>query len=259
MKIALTIAGADPTGGAGVPMDLKVFHHFNCYGVSVTTAVTVQNTLGVHGYSAVPVEIVVEQLDRLLATVKPAAIKTGMLATAEILAAVNENLKHYPFRNLVVDPVLVAKNSFPLLEAGAWELLKSTLIPRATVITPNLFEASILSGISITNLDAMREAALSIHRFGAKNVLIKGGHLKGTPVDLLFDGKRFIEFSSPRIKFKNVHGTGCAFSAALAAGLANGLPVKNSVARAKNFVRQGIANSIKLGRGQRLLSLHKQI
>jgi len=253
MRVVLTIAGSDPTGGAGIQRDLKTFHRHGLYGFSIITGVTIQNLEGVHRVYPLPVDTVVGQLDRVLSTVKPAAVKTGMLATAEIVEAVAARLETYRVPNLVVDPILLSKNGIPLLERAGWDFLKSKLIPLARVVTPNLFEASVLSGVSIRNQDDMRNAAEILHGYGATAVVIKGGHLRGKPVDILFDGKRFREFVSARIKFKNVHGTGCAFSAAVAAGLAHGLTVKKSVARAKGFIGSSIRASMKLGKGQRLM------
>lgn len=253
MRVALTIAGSDPTGGAGIQMDLRTFNKFGVYGLAAVTAVTVQNLSGVHRVFPVPVDVLTSQLERLLAAIRPSAVKTGMLATGEIVEKVAAIIKENRVQNLVVDPILLSKNGIPLLDRSGWEVLKSQLLPLAKVVTPNLFEASVLTGISIRNLDGMREAAVLFHGLGVEYVVIKGGHLKDEPVDILFDGRRFNDFISPRYKIKNVHGTGCAFSAALAAGLASGLTVKGSVARAKNYIVRSIRASIKLGRGQRLI------
>ncbi len=253
MKTVLTIAGSDPTGGAGIQMDLRTFHRFGLYGLSVITAVTVQNLEGVHRVYPLPVDAVEGQLDRILSTLRPAAVKTGMLATGEIVEAVAAQLDAYQVQNLVVDPLLISKNGVPLLDRAAWEFLKLKLIPLAKVITPNIFEASVLSGISIRTVDDMREAARLLFGLGPKSVVIKGGHLKGQPVDILYDGRRFVEFTAPRVKLGTVHGTGCAFSAALAAGLAHGLTLKKSVAGAKRSIVGSIKTSIKIGKGQRLI------
>ena len=247
---ALTIAGSDPGGGAGLQADLKTFTAFKVYGMSAVTSVTVQNTLGVLGFSPVTPRVVAAQIDAVLEDLGTDAVKTGMLASAPVIKAVAARLRARGVRKLVVDPVMYAKNGHSLLEPRAVGALIKELLPLALVITPNAPEASRLSGIEVTNARSAKEAARAIHALGAAYVLVKGGHLDG-PVceDLLFDGRNFTEFRSQRIKTKNTHGTGCTLSAAIAAGLALGLEPREAAAEAVKFVAGAIKNSFALGGG----------
>ncbi len=249
VKRLLTIAGSDSSGGAGIQADLKTFHQFGCFGMSVVTAVTAQNTTGVFGIQAVSAEMVARQLDAVLADIGVDAVKTGMLATPEIVEVLAGKLGQTSLPILVVDPVMQSTLGDSLLEASAISLFVKAIVPLATVITPNLPEAEALAGRSVASLAEMREAARVIHRLGAKNVVIKGGHLKESATDLLFDGREFTEFPAVRVGRKSLHGTGCTFASAIAAALAGGRSVPESVAMAKRYVRGAIAGGFALGEG----------
>lgn len=249
MKRVLTIAGSDSGGGAGIQADLKAITVLGAYGMSAITALTVQNTLGVQGVEVVPAQVVRRQMDAVLSDIGADAAKTGMLATAEIVRAVAEGIQEHKVDLLVVDPVMVAKSGDSLLSQDAVDTLCQELLPLAYVITPNLPEASRLAGIEVEDLESMEKAARTIHSMGARNVVVKGGHLGGEAVDLLFDGSSVRLFRAPRIFGRNTHGTGCTFSAALATFLAQGGPVGEAVAKAKEFVTRAIATGVPLGRG----------
>ncbi|UCD78811.1 MAG: bifunctional hydroxymethylpyrimidine kinase/phosphomethylpyrimidine kinase [Desulfobacterales bacterium] len=249
MKRILTVAGSDSGGGAGIQADLKTITVLGGYGMSVITALTAQNTVGVQGVHAVPIEFIAKQLDSVLSDIGADAVKTGMLATPDIVKTVADGIKRYKIEPLVVDPVMVAKSGDTLLAEDARETLKSVLLPLATVVTPNLPEATILSQSAVNTFDEMRDAARRIHDLGPSYVVIKGGHLQDRPVDLLFDGKNFHTFDAPRLNQRNTHGTGCTFSAALATNLANGLGMVDAVGKAKEFITRAIAAGLDLGAG----------
>lgn len=249
MRRILTIAGSDSGGGAGIQADLKTVTVLGGYGMSVITALTAQNTLGVHGVHMVPVEFVKKQLDVVLSDIGADAAKTGMLGTEEITRVVAEGLKAHGVKLLVVDPVMVAKSGDSLLSEQAVETLCSDLLPLAYVVTPNLPEAARLTGMPINDLKDMEKAACLIHSMGPRNVVIKGGHLEGDAVDLLFDGNSTTLFPGPRLSSQNTHGTGCTFSAALATFLAQGEPIREAVAKAKDFVTRAIGAGVALGGG----------
>ena len=248
-KRLLTIAGSDSGGGAGIQADLKTFHAFGCYGMSVITAVTAQNTLGVQGVADLPAEFVAQQLESVVRDIGVDAAKTGMLSNAEIIAAVARKIRELGLPHLVVDPVMRAKGGDPLLREDAQSALVKEILPLAEVVTPNLPEAEALTGLHIRTRAEMEAAARAIHRLGARNVVVKGGHLEGDAVDLLFDGQAFTEFRAERLPSKNTHGTGCTFAAALAANLALGRDLKQAVAVAKRFVTEAIRTSFALGNG----------
>jgi len=249
MKTALTIAGSDSGGGAGIQADLKTFCAFGVYGMSVLTSITAQNTQGVLGIHDLPAQFVALQLEAVLTDMGADAAKTGMLSNAEIIEVVSAKAREHRLDNLVVDPVMVAKSGESLLREDAREALKGALLPLATVVTPNLPEAEFLSGQKIATTHEMRRAAESIFALGPRYVLIKGGHLPGDALDILYDGAAFTEFRSKRIKTHHTHGTGCTFSAAIAAGLARGRSVTESVAVAKEYITRAIQNSLPLGHG----------
>src|SRR5512139_886527 len=211
MKRILTIAGSDSGGGAGIQADLKTITLLGGYGMSVVTALTAQNTVGVQGIHEVPARFVERQIDSVLSDIGVDAIKTGMLANKEIIEVVAKKIQQYGVETVVVDPVMVSKSGAPLLRKDAQKALIKKLIPLAWVVTPNLMEASVLSGMKVNSLEGMRKAAVQIWELGAKNVVVKGGHLKGTAIDILFDGQNYAEIVAPRIKTKNTHGTGCTF------------------------------------------------
>jgi hydroxymethylpyrimidine/phosphomethylpyrimidine kinase len=249
MKRILTIAGSDSGGGAGIQTDLKTITLLGGYGMSVITALTAQNTVGVQAVYELPLEFIEQQIDSVMDDIGADAVKTGMLSSSPIVSLVAAKVAHYRVKRLVVDPVMVAKSGDPLLKEEAREALKKELIPRAFVVTPNLPEASVLTGMKVDNLEAMKEAARLIHAMGPRNVLVKGGHLAGDVVDLLFDGRAFSEFRGPRIPTKNTHGTGCTFASAIATELAKGNNVQHAVKQAKEFMDAAIRFSLPLGKG----------
>jgi hydroxymethylpyrimidine kinase/phosphomethylpyrimidine kinase len=249
MKRILTIAGSDSGGGAGIQADLKAITLLGGFGMSVITALTAQNTLGVHGIHEIPPSFVEKQMEVVLSDIGADAIKTGMLAHSEIIRVVARKIRQYGLKYVVVDPVMVAKSGDSLLRKDAQEALIRELIPLAWIVTPNLPEASVLAGFKVTSVEEMRKAARRIHQLGAKHVVVKGGHLKGRAVDLLYDGKRFEEIVAPRIKTKNTHGTGCTFASAIATFLARGDTVYGAVQKAKTFITLAIQSGLSLGKG----------
>ncbi len=256
MRAVLTIAGSDSSAGAGVQADLKTFAALGVYGTSAVTAITSQNTSGIDEVFPVPPEIVRSQIEKVAQDITLSAVKTGMLATADITRTVAETIKKLRRPNLVVDPVMTASNPGrrTLLSPEAVEILRTGILPLATVVTPNTAEARALSGIDVRSLDSAREAAKRILDLGPLAVVVKGGHLEGgDAIDLLYDGKTFTEFSAPRSSFGSVHGTGCAFASAIAAALALGDDLPAAVARAKTYVTGAIEHSFELGAGARLL------
>jgi len=258
LKRALTIAGSDPSGGAGIQADLRTFWNFGVYGLSVITSATAQNTAGVWALHPLPARFVARQIDTIFTDIEIQAVKTGMLHRGSIVKAVCQKLKRYKVQNLVVDPVMSATGGTALLDPHGVELLRADLLPLAKVVTPNLFEAQILAEIEpVRSLDGMRRAAERLWKLGPQFVLVKGGHLEEQAVDVLFDGSRFWEFRAERIP-QGAHGTGCVFSAAITASLARGRDVPEAVQRAKQFITQAIASSMKLGKGQRVLNLGPQ-
>ncbi len=246
---ALTIAGSDSGGGAGIQADLKTFGAFRVYGASVLTAVTAQNSVGVHGIVNLPPEFVARQLDAVLGDIGADAAKTGMLSTAAIIRAVAGRLAAHRVERLVVDPVMIAKSGDPLLEPDARQALVEAILPLALVVTPNLHEAAALAGFPVSDLEEMEAAARRIHALGPRWVLVKGGHLKGDAIDLLFDGRTLSRFAAERVPTPHTHGTGCTYSAAIAAGLARGAAVPEAVAEAKRYLTAAIRAGFALGRG----------
>ena len=250
MKTALTIAGSDSGGGAGIQADLKTFSRFGVFGTSAVTSVTAQNTLGVRAVFDLPPEIVVEQMDAVLSDIGADAAKTGMLSSRAIVRAVAERAKRYGLKNLVVDPVMVAKGGDRLLREDAVSALRDDLLPLALVVTPNTEEAAVLAGFPVHDAAAMERAARAIHGLGPAYVLVKGGHLPGDPVDLLFDGASFKRYTAARIDTRHTHGTGCTYSAAIAANLALGRTVEEAVEISKRFVTEAIRSAPGLGGGR---------
>lgn len=250
-KIALTIAGSDSGGGAGIQADLKTFHQHGAFGTSVIVAVTAQNTLGVTHVHAIPTASVNAQMAALAADLPPAATKIGMLATAELVECVAAGVQRHKFTPLVLDPVLVATSGDRLTEAAALPSMKRDLFPLASLVTPNAREAAILTGIELTSPEALRRAGLALLSLGPDAVLLKGGHLgaDGEVTDLLFTGNEMEEFVHPRIDTTSTHGTGCTLSAAIAAHLAHGHPLGDAVERSINWVHEAIRTAPALGRG----------
>jgi hydroxymethylpyrimidine/phosphomethylpyrimidine kinase len=243
----LSIAGSDPSGGAGIQADLKAFSALGAYGMAVITALTAQNTQGVRSFQTVDPGFVAEQIDAIFADVRVDAVKIGMVATAEIAAAIAQRLRHHGMRNVVLDPVMVAKSGHHLLREDAVAALREVLVPMARVITPNLPEAGVLLGGSApATLADMRRAVHELHRLGPEWVLLKGGHLAGTSsTDLLFDGETITELPGRRIETRNTHGTGCTLSAAIAALLPR-FAMAEAVHRAKAYLTEAIAASDRL-------------
>ena len=246
---ALTIAGSDSGGGAGIQADLKTFSAYRVFGLSVITAVTAQNSVGVQGVENLAPAFVARQLRSVLEDFGVDAAKCGMLSVAPIIEAVAGALAEHPIDKLVVDPVMVAKSGDSLLQPDAVEALIRHILPLALVVTPNLPEAEVLSGITVSNREDMEEAARRIGKLGARHVLVKGGHLKGDAVDILWNGREMTAFQVPRVESSNTHGTGCTFSAAIAAGLAKGRPLGEAVREAKAYVTKAIREGFALGRG----------
>ncbi len=246
---ALTIAGSDSGGGAGIQADLKTFSAYRVFGLSVITAVTAQNSVGVQGVENLAPAFVARQLRSVLEDFGVDAAKCGMLSVAPIIEAVAGALAEHPIDKLVVDPVMVAKSGDSLLQPDAVEALIRHILPLALVVTPNLPEAEVLSGITVANREEMEEAARRIGKLGARHVLVKGGHLKGDAVDILWNGREVTAFQVPRVESSNTHGTGCTFSAAIAAGLAKGRPLGEAVREAKAYVTKAIRDGFALGRG----------
>ncbi|MCI0548711.1 MAG: bifunctional hydroxymethylpyrimidine kinase/phosphomethylpyrimidine kinase [Candidatus Rokubacteria bacterium] len=246
---ALTIAGSDSGGGAGIQADLKTFSAYRVFGMSVITAVTAQNSTGVQGIENLPPAFVARQLRSVLEDFGADAAKCGMLSTALIIGAVADVLAGHAIPKLVVDPVMVAKSGDALLETDAREALIARILPLAFVVTPNLPEAEALAGFPVRSREEMEAAARRIHALGPRYVLVKGGHLKGDAVDVLWNGKQITAFAAPRIDSLNTHGTGCTFSAAIAAGLARGEAIGDAVRSAKAYVTAAIRAGFQVGGG----------
>ncbi len=245
LPVALTIAGSDPSGGAGLQADLKTFHQFGVYGEAVVTLITVQNTVSVERVETLAAEIVVAQIRAVVDDIPPRAAKTGALGNSAVVEAVAEAAKGFSFP-LVVDPVMVSKHGARLIEAGSL----ARLIERAFLLTPNLHEAAELVGFPVDNRDSMHRAAEVLIGMGARNVLVKGGHLPGDALDLLYlEGGDVQEFSAARIDTEHTHGTGCTYSAAITAELAKGTGLVQAVSLAKTFVTEAIRSNPGLGRG----------
>ena len=250
IPIALTIAGSDSGGGAGIQADLKTFHAFRVWGTSVITAITAQNTQGVSAVHVVPIQDVRAQLDAIVSDLRPTAFKTGMLATAELVSAVAAELRRHELTSYVMDPVMVATSGDRLLDEDAIELLKTELLPLAHVVTPNMKEAEILAGVPVENVDDMRVAAEGIRQLGARAVLVKGGHLSGDEaVDLLVDSNGERTWSRTRIDTRHTHGTGCTLSAAITACLARGDDLEDAVDHGVRYVAKAITMAPGLGSG----------
>ena len=251
MKVALTIAGSDSGGGAGIQADLKTFHQHGVFGTSAITAITAQNTVGVSAWEAVSVDLVRKQIEAVASDLSPDAVKSGMLATSEIISMVASQIRDLELPNYVLDPVMVATSGDLLIEEDAVESIKRELIPLARVVTPNIDEAEVLAGFKIHSFDDMHDAAQAISSGGADAVLIKGGHMRDNPdviVDLLYE-KDFVEFRHERINTGSTHGTGCTLSAAIAANLALGATLKNAIKASIEFVHAAIESAPQLGSG----------
>ena len=250
LPVALTIAGSDSGGGAGIQADLKTFAALGVHGTSAITAITAQNTLGVAEIMEIPPALVSAQIEAVMQDIGAQAAKTGMLASAEIIDAVVLAIQQYGIRNLVVDPVMVAKGGARLLRDDAVDALRRRLLPLAAVVTPNIPEAEVLLDRPLRTLDERRQAARDLVSLGARAAVVKGGHAdEQLAIDHYFDGAQMIELQSPRVATQNTHGSGCVFSAALAAGLAKGSDAMAAVHEAKAFITAAIESSLEVGRG----------
>lgn len=245
---ALSIAGSDPSGGAGIQADLKTFHQHKVYGMAVITLLTAQNTRGVQAVYVMTPAQVIHQLEAALEDIPPQAAKTGALGDEKVLRAVARAARKFRFP-LVVDPVMVSKHGAPLLKRNAVRVFIKELMPCAALVTPNLCEAQVLSGIKVHDLESMEKAARIIAGFGPQAVLVKGGHLKGEAIDLFYQNGRVRLLKAPRIRTRHTHGTGCTYSAAITAGLAKGQDLFPAVKNAKKFITRAILTAPGFGQG----------
>jgi hydroxymethylpyrimidine/phosphomethylpyrimidine kinase len=255
MPRALTIAGSDSGGGAGLQADLKTFAALGVYGMSAITSITAQNTVGVQGVFDLPPEFIALQIHSVVTDIGVDAVKTGMLSNAGIIRVVADSVREHSLPNLVVDPVMIAKSGDALLRPEARDALIEHLLPLAKVLTPNLYEAQVLSGLTIETFEDMKRAAEAIHVLGPQYVVVKGGHLTADPgetgraKDLLFDGRQFVILEEERLSTPHTHGTGCTFASAIAAGLARGLSVEEAAQEAKAYITEAIRHALPLGHG----------
>lgn len=247
--IALTIAGSDPSGGAGLQADLKTFHQHGVYGMAVVSLLTVQSTQGVTRVETVSPELLAQQLDHLLVDIVPGAAKTGALGNAALVEVVATRARTFAFP-LVVDPVMISKHGHPLIDDGAVEAVKRLLLPVTTLLTPNTHEAARLTGLEVTTVEDAERAAQALRSLGAKNVLVKGGHLEGPAIDVLvLENGSAHHLSAPRLAATHTHGTGCTSSAAITALLSQGVALKEAVERAKTWLTEAIRTATPLGHG----------
>ncbi len=252
VKTALTIAGSDNSGGAGIQADLKVFSSFGVYGMSVITSLTSQNTTGVQDIYPVSADFVYKQIKTIIDDIPVSSTKIGMLNSYDVVEVVSSSIKEFSLKNIVVDTVFKSSSGKNLLEDKAIDFFIKRLLPLATVITPNIPEAEIISQIKIKDIDDMKKAAKMIQKINKKYVVLKGGHLpiKDKTVDIIYDGRDFIYLEFPYIKTPNTHGTGCTYSSAIAANLAKGYSAIKSIRIAKTYLHGAIENSLNLGKGK---------
>lgn len=246
---ALTIAGSDSGGGAGIQADLKTFSALGVFGMTAITALTAQNTTGVTDIVEMSPEFIRRQIDAVVSDIGVDAAKTGMLSSVPIIEAVADEIRQHRITQLVIDPVMIAKSGAPLLRPEARQALRRVLLPLALVVTPNLHEAAALIDRRVDTLEQMEDAARALHALGPRHVVVKGGHLRGAAVDLVFDGRRIERLEAPRIETRHTHGTGCIFSAAITAGLARGVAAPQAVRDAKVFITAAIREALPLGSG----------
>jgi len=249
MKKVLTIAGSDSSGGAGIQGDLKTFSANETFGMSVITAVTAQNTQGVYLVHDVPKEAISEQINVLFDDIDIDGIKIGMVSIPETIEMISQTLNQFKLPKIVLDPVMVTKSGSNLLQPNAIDALKEHLIPLAYLITPNIPEAEVLTGLKIETVEDMINASKKLIKLGCKNVLLKGGHLEGPAVDILYDGNNIKKFKLDRIQSNNNHGTGCALSSAICANLAKGLDLETAVKKGKSYVYESIKEGFPIGKG----------
>lgn len=249
MKKVLTIAGSDCSGGAGIQADLKTFSAHGVFGMSVIVSVVAENTSRVIDIQDISPDMIKKQIDAVFEDIDVDAVKIGMLSEPCCMLAVVEKMNEYKPKNIVVDPVMYAKNGCPLMNPNAIDLLIEKVIPISDIITPNIPEAEKISSIEIRNIEDMKKASKIIYNMGPKNVLIKGGHSVGDAIDILFDGQNFYEFKTERINTKNTHGTGCTFSSAIASNLAVGKNMNEAVKNSKDYITMAIKHSLPIGKG----------
>ncbi|MHB8124923.1 MAG: bifunctional hydroxymethylpyrimidine kinase/phosphomethylpyrimidine kinase [Desulfitobacteriaceae bacterium] len=249
MKKVLTIAGSDCSGGAGIQADLKTFSAHAVYGMSVITAVTAQNTQGVFAVQNIDQDVIAKQIEAIFDDIEVDGVKIGMVSQVSTIEVIAELLEKYAPSVIVVDPVMISKSGYHLLNPDAEATLIKLLLPLAVIVTPNIPEAEVISKMPISTLLQMEEAAKVIHQMGAKNVLLKGGHLENDSTDILYDGREFSYFPSIRINTKNTHGTGCTLSSAITANLALGYNIVQAVSEAKEYITTGIKHSFSIGKG----------
>jgi hydroxymethylpyrimidine/phosphomethylpyrimidine kinase len=250
LPIALSIAGSDSGGGAGIQADLKTFQSFGVFGTTAITALTAQNTLGVTAVHAIPPAMVLEQIRAVASDLRPAAFKTGMLATAELVEAVASAIEEEALQNYVLDPVMVATTGARLLDPQAEGAILESLLPLCALVTPNLDEAAVMVGRPVTDEAAMREVARELVGLGAGAALVKGGHLEGdVVVDILYDGQEYRSWRRPKLATTNTHGTGCTLAAAITAGLANGHPLTRAIDDGLDYVHRALLEAPGLGSG----------
>lgn len=249
MKKVLCIAGSDCSGGAGIQADLKTFSAHGVFGMSVIVSVVAENTSRVIDIQDITPDMIQKQIDAVFEDIEVDAVKIGMLSSPACMEAVAEKLTQYHPANVVIDPVMYAKNGCALMDPSAVDTLIKVIIPLADVLTPNIPEAEKIADMRISSVADMESAAKKIYAMGCGAVVIKGGHATGSALDVLFDGKEFHHFETPRIDTKNTHGTGCTFSSAIASQLANGLSVKDAIQKAKRYVTVAIEHSLAIGKG----------
>ena len=249
MRKVLTVAGSDSGGGAGIQADLKTFSALGVFGMSAITAVTAQNTLGVSAVQDISPDIIAKQIDAVFEDMGADAVKIGMVSQTASIEAIAKQLSKHQARNIVLDPVMISKSGFDLLQPEAKEALIKHLLPIATIITPNIHEAQAITGCKIINVEQMEFAAREIYSLGPQTVLVKGGHLEDDAVDVLYDGKGMKHFQAARVDSKNTHGTGCTLSSAIAANLALGDAITEAVEKAKNYITEAIKHSFPIGKG----------
>ncbi|MDA1280390.1 MAG: bifunctional hydroxymethylpyrimidine kinase/phosphomethylpyrimidine kinase [Chloroflexi bacterium] len=254
VPVVMTIAGSDSGGGAGIQADLKTFAAHGVHGTSTITAITAQNTMGVTAVQEIELEVIAAQIDAVVVDMNPVAVKTGMLSSPEIVRLVAGKAREYRWQSLVVDPVMIASSGAKLLRDEAVETYRKDLLPLALVATPNLPEAAVLAGREVTSVEEAREAARAIHDFGAKYVIVKGGHMEslsggGQSLDLLFDGTEFVDFGLPWIDTTSTHGTGCTFASAITSRLALGIDIEEAFKGAKRYVWEAMMAAYPAGQG----------
>lgn len=249
METALTIAGSDSSGGAGIQADLKTFSALGVYGMSAIVSVTAQNTQGVADVEDLSPKIIGEQIEAVFNDIPVGAVKIGMVSNSRAIKMIADKLRKFQPLFIVLDPVMVSKSGFDLLKPEARQALIQELLPLATVTTPNLSEAERLTGLEVRNLEEMKAAAKVIFSMGPRSVLVKGGHLADGPIDIFYDGREFRRYEGRKIETKNTHGTGCTLSSAIAAYLAKGLLLEDAIREAKNYIQGAIEHSLALGHG----------